>query len=434
MIQPPSKFASFRFGKTIAVLLATLVFLTITPGSARESSATNTPGKLLQSIPMTGTRVPSMDVVDRELCQFMKTWKVPGASIAIVKNGKLVYSRGYGYANFLKREQVQPNSRFRIGSISKILTSVAVLKMIEEGKLKLTSSAIKLLNYPLELNPDRRADSRLQQIKIAHLLDGTAGWDRANNGDPMFVPIVLNAAQEFSNSLRPTPEAIIRYEFTRPLDFSPGTRYCYSNLGYSMLGEIISKVSGKKYAQYIQDELLTPLGITSMSPGKTRVLQKDEVSYYGFPGESNGPSVFPNIRGNLPLEYGGDFYLEAMTADCGWISSTPDVAKLVASIFGKMPVKSPLSPETRRMMISRPKIADWEGAKEYFSMGWEVVEQKGGGIIIKKDGSLPGTSAVVVYHPTDGSTCAISFNSRPLNAIQFKDETLSLANKILNGK
>lgn len=384
--------------------------------------------KYPDTIPMTGTTSPGMAVFDKELCDFMRRWQIPGASISLVKNGKVLYCRGYGYADLENKKAVQTNSVFRIGSISKTLTSVAILKLAEQGKIGLSTPAIPLLRYQ-DNSLSKSRDPRINRITIQNLLQGTAGWDRSQNGDPMFMPLAQQAAQKYSNTLRPTPEAIIRFQLDKSLDFDPGSRFSYSNLGYSILGEIISKTSSTSYADYVKQEILAPLGIYSLQPGKTRVLAANEVCYYGYSGENSGPSIFPNIRSALPLEYGGDFCLESMTADCGWIGTTSDVAKFVSAVFGGTS-RHPLHASTVRQMIARPQLT--EGPGTYFAMGWEVDPPNySKGMRIKKEGCLPG-STTLVLHRTDGSTCAIAFNTRPQLASVFQDETQKMVEKALN--
>ena len=377
------------------------------------------------SVPITGAGHPHMVAWDNELRAFMRHWQIPGASVSIVKNGKVLYSRGYGYADIEMMRPVQPNSVFRIGSVSKALTSVAVLKLVEDGRIKLSDAAIPILRYQ---NGNRSSDERINTITIQNLLQGTAGWDRSHNGDPMFMPIAQQAAQKYSNSLRPSPESIIRYQLEKPLDFEPGTKFSYSNLGYSILGEIITKTTALSYPDYVKKHVLGPLGLTSFQAGKTRALAPNEVCYYGYPGENKGPSVLPNIKADLPLEYGGDFYLEAMTADCGWVGNTSDVAKFVSAVFGGTR-QHPLQAATVRQMIA-PSPAKADGT--YFAMGWEIDPPIfNTGLRIKKEGCLPG-STTLVLHRTDGFTCAIAFNSRPQMANVFQDETQKIVEKALN--
>lgn len=383
-------------------------------------------------IPMTGTKLASLSKIDTQICQTLERWQVPAASLAIVKNGKLAYSKAYGYSDLELKKAATPKSLFRLGSISKIFTSIATLQLVEQGRLKLDTPAIGLLNYPASSSSAIRArDTRQSQITVANLLTCTAGWDRVNNGDPMFMPLAKKAAEEYSPTLRPSPESIIKYQLDRPLDFDPGSRFSYSNLGYCILGQIIEKISACSYSDYVRERLLNPLGLNSLRPGKTRTLAQDEVCYYGYPGENLGPSVLPNIVADLPQEYGGDFYLEANTADCGWIGSTEDTALFVSAVFGEQK-RYPLHPQTVRKMISCPSKQMWSGHDNYFAMGWEVDQPRFNcPIQVRKEGCLPGSTALVVHRP-DGTTCAIAFNSRPQMSAAFQDEVQKLVEKALD--
>lgn len=415
----------------INILVLLLCAGVLAPVSARSTGKTEPKKVEKLSIPTTGNPEPAMADFDLEMQEFMKKWELPGGALAIVRKGKLVYARGYGYANKEEKRLVQPDSIFRIASVSKVITAVAALKLIQDGKIDFETKAFPLLDLPQEKDPTRRMEERVNQISIRHLLEGTAGWDRNAAGDPMFMPIAQQAAIEYSNSLRPTARAIIRYEACRRLDFEPGTRFCYSNLGYSILGEVIAKVSGKKYEQYVQDEILAPMGL-KMYRGRTRNPYEGEVHYYGYDREQVGPSILPNVRGYLPLEYGGDFYLEAMTADCGWASSVPSVANFVSCLFAEQgKEKQVLSTKLVRTMLLRPALVQYVDSDKYHGMAWELEDSKSGETLtISKVGSLPGTHALVV-HKLNGTTVAVAFNTRPKLMLYFQEETLDLIKKML---
>ena len=413
----------------ILILVSLLPFGSM-PVANASSDATKKPSSVPKySIPVTGTPVPAFADMDDALIKYMQKWEVPGAAVAITQKGKLVYSRGFGYSNKEKKQAMDPAALFRVASVSKIITAVAALKLVQERKMKLETQAFPLLDLPVEADHTRRPEERVNQITIRHLLEGTAGWDRNAAGDPMFMPIAQQAAYEYSNSMRPTARAIIRYEACRRLDFVPGSRYSYSNLGYSILGEVIGKVSGQKYEQYVQDAILKPMGV-KMIPGKTRQEAAGEVHYYAYNGEQQGPSICPNVRGYLPLEYGGDFYLEAMTADCGWVSSMIDIANFISCLFGEQgEQKKVLSDSALRAMIARPQRNDAQDKDDYTAMGWEIKDSKSPqDFRITKVGCLPGVHAAVA-HTLDGTTFAIAFNSRPKMMTFFQDETTEFIKK-----
>src|SRR5688572_6817044 len=194
-----------------------------------------------------------MESFDQVISDLMKTHKVPGGAVAVVKDGRLVYARGFGYADVENKVTVAPHALFRIASVSKPITAVAILRLVEAGKLELTQKVLPLIP---DLQPPAGAtmDPRWQNITILNLLQHTGGWDRDKPGgfDPMFRPSTAAAAVG-----APAPasgETVIRYMLGQPLDFDPGTKYVYSNFGYTILGRIIERVSGMSYENYRSEE------------------------------------------------------------------------------------------------------------------------------------------------------------------------------------
>ena len=194
-------------------------------------TAFTTPSSIIDTtpIPMTGTPVEGMASFDTIIPDLMSKWQIPGGAVAVVKDGRLVYARGYGWADVETNESVQPDSLFRIGSISKPITAVTILKLVEEGQLDLDAKVFELLDY---LKPPDNAtvvDSRINDITVRQLLYHSGGWDRELSFDPMFIPI---QAAEAVDALAPAScETVIRYMLGQPLDFSPGSQYAYSNFG-----------------------------------------------------------------------------------------------------------------------------------------------------------------------------------------------------------
>lgn len=216
-----------------------------------------------KSVPRTGTDVPQLAPFDDLMDRFVREQKVPGAALAVAKDGRLLYTRGFGFADPAAKTLVQPAALFRIASISKPITAAAILRLIEMGKLKLDDPAFPLLPYAPP--PGTRSDPRLRRITIRHLLQHTGGWDRQKSFDPMFIP--LKAAAALKVKAPAGAEDILRYMLGQPLDFDPGTRYAYSNFGYCVLGRIIERVSGQKYEDFVRKEVLLPLGMKSTRLG-----------------------------------------------------------------------------------------------------------------------------------------------------------------------
>src|ERR1019366_6272250 len=213
------------------------------------------------AVAQTGTVVPSLAPFDQAMTALLSKYSIPGGSIGVSKNGKLVFARGYGYADAEAQIPTQPDSRFRIASLSKAITAVTVMHLVEQGLLTLDQPAFALLP-DLQPPAESKPDPRLASITIRNLLNHTGGWDRDTTFDPMFISPTVCAALGV-----PAPastENIIRYMRGQPLQFAPGTQYVYSNFGYAVLGRVIERVTGMSYEQYVRQNVLAPMGISQM--------------------------------------------------------------------------------------------------------------------------------------------------------------------------
>src|SRR5450759_982300 len=182
--------------------------------------------------------------VEKTVNAFLRKWSIEGASVAIAKDGKLIFARGFGYADTVSKTETQPYSQFRIASISKLVTAVGIMKLQEQGKLALSDSVFGprgILNDPYFGEPK---DKRVYSITGAELLSHEAGWTQ-RYGDQMFMPVKI--AESMGVKLPVDTRTIVRYALDKRLSYTPGTGKAYSNLGYSILGLVIEKVSGMYY-------------------------------------------------------------------------------------------------------------------------------------------------------------------------------------------
>ena len=166
--------------------------------------------------------------------------KIPGVSIAVVKNGKPLIVKGYGYANLEHQVPVKPGTVFQSGSVGKQFTATAVMMLLEEGKIGLDEKIGKYLSDV----PESWAD-----ITIRHLLSHTGG--------------MTDYPEDFDFRRDYSEEDLLKRAKSLPLAFKPGEKWQYSNLGYVMLGIIIGKVTGKFYGEFLQERIFKPLGMTS---------------------------------------------------------------------------------------------------------------------------------------------------------------------------
>ena len=162
----------------------------------------------IAQIPSTGADPPGMAPFDRLAESLMRKYRIPGGAIAVMKDGKLVFARGYGYANREAREPLQPDSAFRVASLTKPITSAAILKLVEEGKLNLDDKVFDFLANIRPL-PNAKVDPRLANITVRELLWHAGGWNSATSFDPMFMSAQIAEAngtkppQEQSTPSRP---------------------------------------------------------------------------------------------------------------------------------------------------------------------------------------------------------------------------------------
>jgi N-acyl-D-amino-acid deacylase len=351
---------------------------------------------------------------DREVEAFMKARHIPGGALAVVKDRRLVYARGYGWANQDKQLPATPESLFRIASISKPITAVAVLQLIARGKLSLDDRAFDIVKLPPLLVEGKEPDPRLRQITIRQLLHHTSGWDRDRSFDPMFRPGAIAKATGMESP--PAPAEVIRYMLGRPLDFDPGSKYAYSNLGYCILGRVIETVTGTSYARHVQARVLQPAGIRRMRIGGSLVTARagGEVAYYHRNPESTD-SVFARAPGKVAFPDGG-FCLETMDAHGGWIASAVDLARFAAALHEPR-VGGLISPATAERMYAPPPppvSREENGALKpaYYGCGWMVRPVgKEGRANYWHSGSLPGTATLLVRR-WDGLSWAVLFNQR----------------------
>ena len=212
---------------------------------------------------LAASKAESIDALVRrynELRQFNGTVLVADAS-------GVVHKKGYGYANFEWQIPNTPDVRFRLGSITKQFTSMVIMQVVAEGKIRLDDKVTTHL-------PDYRKDTG-DRVTITHLLNHTSG-----------IPSYTGLTGFFANEARNpyTPSAFIRKWTMGDLEFEPGTKWKYNNSGYFLLGAIIEKVTGKTYAEALQERIFGPLGMKATGYDLARPLIPKRASGYQLAG------------------------------------------------------------------------------------------------------------------------------------------------------
>ncbi len=326
--------------------------------------------------------------IDSVFNDFLTSKQIKGASVAISKNGKLIYAKGFGFAIEEDSILAEPKNLFRIASVSKLITAITVMKLYEEGRIDLDEKVFGrhgILNDSTFLH---YKDSRVEDITVRDLLRHTGGWN-GRRSDPIFNSLYI--ARKMNIEPPAMLDDIIRYQLGENLHYVPGTKYSYSNFGYAVLGKIIEKTTGMGYEDYVQFAVLHPLGIYDMHIGRSFYTERypNEVKYY----EIGKPSVCYAYDGSgnlVPIAYGGN-NIELLGAAGGWVASAPELLKLVISIDGFESKADILSDETIEMMTPskthKGNTIGWRGTDGYGTW-WRT-------------GTLAGTSALIMRHKNE---------------------------------
>ncbi len=321
--------------------------------------------------------------MDLEIQDFVERHGIPGAALAVLYRNEIVYLKTFGQADIQSQQPVRPESLFRIASLSKPITATAVLKLVADGKIDLDTKVFGLL-----ADFDATGDPRLADITVRHVLQHSGGWDREQTLDP-----IMNIArfmEEEGLGAPPNCEQSIRLMVRRPLQFTPGTDYAYSNIGYCVLGLLIERVTGQSYEIYVREKVLAPMGITGMRVGNTLEMDQNEVRYH------HPETVRSVLTGEMVSHPYGGFVIETMPMSGGWIASIGDIARFVAA--------TPPSP-----VATEPSFA-WKGGN-YYGLGWRVWPREGQADYTHY-GAMPGSFALAV-HTHDGYAFAVLCNGRP---------------------
>lgn len=218
---------------------------------------------------------------------YVQSWTRDGqfrGAILVAKDGQPIFRKGYGLANSEWDIPNSPETKFRLGSITKQFTAVAILQLAEKDKLKL-SDPVKL-HYP-------DAPASWDKITIHHLLNHTSG-----------IKSYTGLKDFFSKQSRQarTPSEIVKLTQDMPVEFEPGEKFAYNNTGYVLLGAIIEKVSGLPYSTYLRQNVFTPLAMADSGYDSPTTVLKRRASGYKSSGEQNADFLdmsLPHAAGSL---------------------------------------------------------------------------------------------------------------------------------------
>jgi CubicO group peptidase (beta-lactamase class C family) len=295
---------------------------------------------------------------------------VAGAAVAVLRNNKLVFVKGYGRANLELPAPVNAKTVFRIGSLTKQFTAAAVLLLAERGKLKIDDRLSKYLpNFP-----------RASDVTLRDLLDHTSGIHNFTES-----PVI----DKISTSGVTVRELIADIAGQAPLyDFEPGTHWWYSNSNYALLGAVIEKVSGKTWAAFMKSAIFDTLGMTDTAADDARDV---------VPGRASGYSLISGAPGRFR---NADFTDMSVPYAAGALRSTAeDMARWNAGLFGGKLLKA----ASLKVMLAPGRLRD--GAETQTAVAWP-----GGKAFPPPPGYVPGPYAFGLDHHSENGRRIIGHN------------------------
>ena len=324
------------------------------------------------SFPTTGKEAKGLEPLDDAVVAIMKRHGIPGASLAIAKDGKLVLARGYGWSDLETREHVKPDTLFGIASLSKPVTAAAVLKLVEQGKLKLDDKPFVMLAH-IRPHPGVKPDPRLKQITVQHLLLHAGGWDAKKSGDP--VNWTTEVQYRRGDRVPVSPEHLISFTLAVPLDFDPGTDEKYSNFGYIVLGEVIEKASGMTYEKYVHEHVLKPAGVVrgSLHPLNGRYFPNEARRYIAGSDHEIPP-----------------WKQKYSDAAGGWTMSAIDLVRFMTALDGTRGTPLLKGKAFEAMLAAPPPPLKPRPDGTYVGLGWDAALRTPAGFGFFKDGSWIG--------------------------------------------
>jgi len=358
---------------------------------------------------------PEFEVLDRSVERFLQKWQINGASLAIAKDGRLLYAKGFGYADVEQQREVQPYHLFRVASVSKLITAAAVMKLAGEGRLALDDHVFGAAGILCDSIFQDMRDWRALQVTVKNLLEHSGGWT-TKWGDPLFMGKAIADARGI-----PLPvgaDDIIRFVLSKHMHFDVGSRSSYVNVGYLMLGRVIEKVTGMPYEDYVRDALLTPMGIADMQLGNSypKDFYRDEVRYYDV-WDAKPAMAFDDPHATVDKPSGG-YDIRTLGAAGGWVASPAALVRFALCIDGSPTVPDVLPPEAVDKMVCNDSGFD--------PLGWRMVTARRW----LRTGTLAGTSAVL-ERDTAGYCWAFVTNTGSWKGATFAFRIEAMVNGII---
>lgn len=230
--------------------------------------------------------------------------RIPGLAVGIVHNGKLVYQKGFGYADIKLKTAITPKTCFRVASISKTFTAVAIMQLVEQGKINLDDKVEKYLPW----FKAQTKDSNSSNITIRQVLSHTSGIFRDGN------------TPHWENDKFPDPAGLKKSISNKSIVFKNLTKFKYSNFGFALLGEIVKKASGLDYDEYVIKYIIKKLGMEQTASDFKKEYEDRLAKGYSRPIPNKEREVFSHVE------------TKAYAPTVGFLSNVSDLAKYLAAM------------------------------------------------------------------------------------------------------
>jgi CubicO group peptidase (beta-lactamase class C family) len=297
----------------------------------------------------------------------MERQRIPGVSLAVVRDGQPVLVKGYGLANVEHQVPVKPETVFQSGSVGKQFTAAAVMMLVEDGKINLDDRISKYF---------ANAPASWRDITVRHLLTHTAG--------------TTDYPRDFDFRRDYTEDELLTRAEAIPLAFRPGEKWSYSNLGYATLGILISKVTGKFYGEFLQERIFRPLGMNT-----ARIITEADI----VPNRAAGYRL---VKGELKNQEWVSPVVNT-TADGSLYLTTLDMIRWDAALYTeKLLKRSSLDQMWTRVKLNNNQI-------QPYGFGWRL-DEVGKHRLIEHGGSWQGFKSHIARYPDDKFTVIVFAN------------------------
>ena len=328
--------------------------------------------------------------------KFIQETGYNGGATGVLLGNRLGYAAGYGLTS--TGHSIRVETLLPLSGISKTITALAALKLIEDGKLHPESKIFGKNGILSRLKPfkDDSVDARLYEITVDDLLRNAAGWDSEISPmeDPLFNDLLVanndkisNISKEMKLSGQLNIYDIITFMMSQPLDFTPGRKSKVSNLGYAILGRVIEQVSDWDYETYVKEAVFTPCGMWHTKQGPHQIAGHNK--YKGKTAKEINDEL-KNTRETI-----GEYYAYTKTSlvdSClGWYSNVYDVMRLAQCIDGSSGFRL-LNKTTTELLLKKPRAVD-QHIENWYGAGFQVHHH--GAIWVANEPNAPD---VIFFH------------------------------------